>query len=509
MTWSTNFCCTPIGIVMKLPIFAKLFITILLSTVLVIAGMAISTHWLFRQGFTDYLQQVEANRLGFLIDNLETAYQQQGNWQFLQNNDRQWRTFLKPNNKNTPPADDRPLTPNDDGFAPENYPPPPEQGSFVPEDHPPFGRPHPPPPDALMLGKRLRLLNANYEYVVGANFTEQPIVRELKVNQQIVGWLEIRPNEVMTDGLAETFIEQQEKTKYVIGSFAFVLSIFAALLLARLLLLPIRRIANGVKALAAGEYHTQIQANGRDELGQLSQYFNTLAQTLQHNEVARRQWIADISHELRTPLSVLRGELEALQDGVRQPTPERIQSLHSEVLGLTKLVEDLYELSLSDAGAMNYHKAAINVTDIVLEVQQHFVERFASRGIVLREISNPTIALAVFADKRRLYQLFSNLAENSCRYTNEGGFCEITLYRTKHTAMITFQDSAPSVPADALPLLFDRLYRVEKSRSRELGGAGLGLAICKNIVEAHDGRILAYRSQYGGLSIQIELPLLE
>ena len=98
--------------------------------------------------------------------------------------------------------------------------------------------------------------------------------------------------------------------------------------------------------------------------------------------------------------------------------------------------------------------------------------------------------------------------ENSCRYTNEGGFCEITLYRTKQTAMITFQDSPPSVPAAALPKLFERLYRVEKSRSRELGGAGLGLTICKNIVEAHGGTILAYQSQYGGLAIQVELPLL-
>jgi two-component system sensor histidine kinase BaeS len=294
----------------------------------------------------------------------------------------------------------------------------------------------------------------------------------------------------------------------MLSGLAFALSIFAAGLLARQLLLPIRRIGGGVKALAAGEYQTRIKANGHDELGQLSQYFNSLAQTLQQNEVARRQWIADISHELRTPLSVLRGELEAVQDGVRQPTPDRIQSLHSEVLALTKLVEDLYELSLSDVGAMNYHKERINVTDIILGIQQNFVARFASRGIVLREITQPDMVLPVFADARRLYQLFSNLAENSCRYTDAGGFCEITLYKTKKTVMVTFQDSAPSVPPEALPKLFERLYRVEKSRSRELGGAGLGLAICKNIVEAHGGTITAYQSQYGGLSVQVELPLL-
>ncbi len=494
---------------MKLPIFAKLFITLLLSIGVMIAVMIGSADWLFRQGFTEYLQQVEANRLGFLISNLETAYQKQGSWDFLQNNPQQWRAFLiKLSGKDLPP-DDRPPPPDDNGFAPEDYPPPPEHGGFVPEDQPPYGPPHAPhPPDPLQLGKRLRLLNVNHNYVVGAHFEEKPITRELKVNQQIIGWLEIRPNEIMTDELASTFIEQQKQAKYAISSLAFALSIFAAWLLARQLLLPIRRIGSGVKALAAGEYHTRIKANGRDELGQLSQHFNSLAQTLQHNEVARRQWIADISHELRTPLSILRGEIEALQDGVREPTPTHIQSLHGEVLALTKLVEDLYELSLSDVGAMNYHKETVNVTDIVLEIQHNFTARFASRGIVLREISNPHIELPVFADARRLYQLFSNLAENSCRYTNEGGFCEITLYRTKQNVMITFQDSAPTVPQVALVHLFDRLYRVEKSRSRELGGAGLGLAICKNIVEAHGGTILAYQSQYGGLSIQVELPLL-
>lgn len=494
---------------MKLPIFAKLFITILLSTVLVIAGMAVSAHWQFRRGFTSYLQEVEANRLGFLIDGLETAYQKQGSWDFLQANPRQWRVFLGKLRKDSSASDNRLPTPDDNGFAPEDYPPPPGHGSFVPEDRPPFAssRLHR-APDALQLGRRVRLLNASHEYIIGAHFDEKPIIRELKVNQQIIGWLEIRPNEIMTDELAATFIRQQKKAKYLIGGFAFGLSILAAWLLARQLLLPIRRIANGVKALAAGKYDTRIKANSRDELGQLSQHFNSLAQTLQQNELARRQWIADISHELRTPLSVLRGELEALQDGVREPDPERIQSLHNEVLSLGKLVEDLYELSLSDAGAMDYHKENLNVTDIVLEMQQNFVERFASRGIVLQEINNPNIVLPVFADKRRLQQLFSNLAENSYRYTNAGGFCEITLYRTKQTAMITFQDSAPGVPATALPKLFERLYRVEKSRSRELGGAGLGLAICKNIVEAHGGTILAYQSQYGGLSIQVELPLL-
>ena len=474
---------------MKLPIFAKLFIASLLSIILMVLAMMVSTHWLFRQGFSEYLRQVELGRLETIARQLELAYQDQDSWDFLQNNPVQWRILLE------------------SSFVRELPPEPPESLSS-PFDFAPPRPPRPAPPDALFLGRRLRLLDAQGHHVAGSHFEDEPIQRALQVNGQTVGWLELKPNDAINDELAKTFVEQQQKSRYVIAGLAFVVSIFASLLLARQLLAPIRRIVLGVKALSAGKYQTRIDAKSRDELGQLAQHFNLLAQTLQNNESSRRQWIADISHELRTPLSVLRGELEALQDGVRRPTPERIESLHSEVLNLTKLVEDLYQLSLSDAGALNYHKEVLNLTELLVTVQRNFSDRFASRNMVLKEIEKSDVTLPVFADKQRLMQLFNNLAENSFRYTNEGGFCEIVLYCTKRTAMITFQDSPPSVPPEALPRLFERLYRVEKSRSRELGGAGLGLAICKNIVEAHGGRILAYQSPYGGLAIQVELPLV-
>ncbi len=168
---------------MKLPIFAKLFIALLLSLAVMITAMIGTADWLFRQGFTEYLQQVEANRLGFLISNLETAYQQQGSWSFLQNNEREWRSFLAK------------LSGKGESTPADNRPPPPR------------------PPDALQLGKRLRLLNANHDYVVGAHFEEKPILRELKLDKKVIGWLEIQPNEIMTDELANTFLQQQKQAK--------------------------------------------------------------------------------------------------------------------------------------------------------------------------------------------------------------------------------------------------------------------------------------------------------
>ena len=220
-----------------------------------------------------------------------------------------------------------------------------------------------------------------------------------------------------------------------------------------------------------------------------------------------QQWIADISHELRTPLSVLRAEIEALQDGVRQMTPERLNSLHSEVMNLNRLVNDLYELSMSDIGALNYQKQLIDVSETLNKTLESHQDEFDSKNITVafEPDSKPR---QINADPERLQQLFSNLLINTLRYTDAGGKLEIKLDRDKSRVLIIFEDSAPGVPDDDIPHLFERLYRVESSRNRETGGTGLGLAICKNIVEAHEGNIVAETSTLGGLKITIDLPVV-
>jgi two-component system, OmpR family, sensor histidine kinase BaeS len=230
-----------------------------------------------------------------------------------------------------------------------------------------------------------------------------------------------------------------------------------------------------------------------------------MALTLEKNEKARRQWVADISHELRTPLAVLRGEIEALMEGVRTVSPEAIRSLHAEVLRLHRLVDDLHQLALSDLGALTYRKEELDLADALRESIETCRGAFISKGVDLISDISGTQGITIFADRERLLQLFSNLLDNSLKYTDSKGELKVRLSSDSDRVVVEFEDSAPGVPEDEVGKLFDRLYRVEGSRNRASGGAGLGLAICRNIVEAHAGTIAAYPSSLGGVLVRVIL----
>ena len=372
----------------------------------------------------------------------------------------------------------------------------------IPQPLPP--PPPPPPPrhfrekqpqlDPLDLRHRLRLLDADGVLIFGPHAVEwEEFRRPVPWQGETVGFLALAPSEVVTDELALGFQAGQRRTYALITALAVLLSALTSLLLSRRLLRPIRRITAAAKELGAGHYATRIQADRNDELGRLAGDFNHLASALERNEQSRRRWVADISHELRTPLAILRGEIEALLDGVRQTSAERLQSLHGEVLGLGKLVDDLYELALSDLGALDYQRETLDLAKIIEEAVESFRHRFTAKGLeLINRVQGP---LPLTGDPRRLQQLFTNLLENSRRYTDPGGRLEITLDadagKNDGCYHLLLQDTAPGVPDQALPKLFERFYRVDKSRSRDLGGAGLGLAICRNIVTAHGGHIEA------------------
>jgi two-component system sensor histidine kinase BaeS len=277
--------------------------------------------------------------------------------------------------------------------------------------------------------------------------------------------------------------------------------------LANRLVKPIKALATATNYLSAGKFDTRVPVVSVDELGRLARNFNELAITLEKNEHTRRHWVADISHELRTPLAVLRGEIEAIQDGIRQPTSEAISSLHSETLRLGRLVEDLYQLSLFDLGGLTYRKAELDCAMMLNQTVESFRPEFTAHNIELHcELPKGNFS-PLFADGERLRQLFHNILENSLKYTDPQGTLIVHLDYTTTDVQISFQDSAPGVPPESVERLFDRLYRVETSRNRATGGAGLGLAICKNIVEAHHGSIQAKQSPLGGLWLLVTLPL--
>ena len=492
---------------MRLNIFSKLFLAMLLATLLVVLVVVGFMNWSFHAGFTRFHHESELRQVQTLADKLGIAFAEHKNWDFIRHDPKQWTDLLDELGGRGEPRE-----------PPPQPQPPPFSGTL-----PDFGRPPPPHGDLLMpppLSVRLHLLDAGGESVLDEPVMGDPMhlgqrnannlsTKKVAVRSKsgLVGWIAVLQGKVIPNELEQTFLSQQMRNLYLIGLFAAGLSFLLAILLVRHFLHPVNSLTKGAKSLTAGKFDTRIDVTTQDELGILAENFNTLAGTLQHNEAMRQQWIADISHELRTPIAVLRSEIEAMLDGIRTPTLERVRSLHVDVLSLGKLVEDLYQLSLLDTSEPHdFPQELLNLTDILHDAAMGAETRLQEKSIRLLTRFDPDKPLTIRGSDARLFQLFSNLLANSHRYTDDNGCVEILAASQGGKVQVTIQDSAPGVPEAALPRLFERLFRVDKSRSRALGGSGLGLAICKTIAEAHGGTIQARHSPLGGLAIDMEFP---
>jgi two-component system sensor histidine kinase BaeS len=265
-------------------------------------------------------------------------------------------------------------------------------------------------------------------------------------------------------------------------------------------------VNKAVSRISRGDYAERLDVLRRDEIGDLARNINRLAVTLDKNLGARQQWLAEISHELRTPVAVLQGEIEAMQDGVIPIDKSAIASLHGESLRLSRLIDDLHDLTMSDIGALSYRFEPLDLTRVIKERCDAGMAPAMTRCISITR-QCPDEPLMVRGDRQRLVQLLDNLMQNSIRYTDPGGSIHVCVSRQSDDALISWQDSTPGVSDVQLPKLFDPLYRTEESRGRDTGGAGLGLSIVKKIVDAHEGRVEAAHSPSGGLAIHIQLPL--
>jgi len=463
-------------------ITAKLFVAVLITNVVTAVAVGFGVRAAFDTGFERYIREREDQRLGRLAEVFANAYRQAGNWEFLRGNDEAWvqlNHLVRPS-----PRDDR-------LFAA----PPGAAGNPIAR---PANQLRPPP--SLVLDNDLRV-------IAGTGSTQQEMKRRpILVDGNQVGWLAAPVRHTPFDVVDRRFQAEQWQASSLVALVVITLATFAAWLLARALLAPVKRIAGATRKLADGDYSTRVQSSGSDELSHLIDDFNRLGNALEKNETLRRHFMADVSHELRTPIAILKGELEAIEDGVRPVNPETIKSLQAEVSRLGKLVDDIHDLSLADVGGLAFRFGDVKLEPLVHEVIDASRSTLEARRMRC-EVSAPAQEVVVRGDPDRLRQLFTNLLANSMRYTNEGGRLRVALGRSDNRALVEWEDSEPGVPADALPRLFDRFFRVENSRSRESGGSGLGLAICKSIVEAHGGAIGAQASALGGVRVEVQLPL--
>ena len=482
-------------------LFAKILLAQVVTVVLALLVVMGITRASLNRGFIDFLERQEAAVLDITAPALAELYEQRGGWDFLRDQPDNWHAILRTTRDLLPAGRER-------GRGP------PRMGRAAAERGP--GSAGGPPPDhplrwlrsldRLQLRDRLFLLDADRHYLAGAA-VKNPVeltLQEIRVNDAAVGWIGFEAMGKALPPEAERFLLGQ--LRLLGAAFLIALGLAAVLgyLLARQLSRPVRELMGTVTELAQGHYDRRALPAGHDEIGRLSEAVNSLAATLEKNRSARQRWMADIAHELRTPVAILKGEIEALADGVRQPDGRSLASLGEEIDQLAVLVDDLQTLALSDAGALNLQRVPIDLGALVEQAEQTFAERFASRGISLG--SERPANLVISGDPQRLRQMLNNLLENNARYVENGGRVNIRLVSSPKGATLEVEDSGPGVPEAQLERLFERFYRVEAGRSREAGGSGLGLSICRNIIEAHGGTIRARPSPTGGLLVRVELP---
>ncbi|ELP71185.1 sensor histidine kinase [Streptomyces turgidiscabies] len=277
-----------------------------------------------------------------------------------------------------------------------------------------------------------------------------------------------------------------------------------ALLLSRAVLRPVRAMTVAAKGLGEGDLGRRVPVSGRDEIAQLGGAFNRMADSIQAGEERQRRLTGDIAHELRTPLANLRGYLEALRDGVVEPTPELLDSLHREALLQQRIVDDLQDLALAEAGALTYHPTDVDLRDLLEAGRRAHLAQAEAAGVAL--VLEASAPVRVTADNDRLRQVVGNLVGNALRATPEGGSVTLAVIPRGELAVVEVRDTGKGIAPEDLPHLFDRFWRADVSRGRATGGSGLGLSIARQIVTDHRGTIEVRSAVGAGTTFTIVLP---
>ncbi|WP_426503898.1 sensor histidine kinase [Dactylosporangium sp. McL0621] len=293
-------------------------------------------------------------------------------------------------------------------------------------------------------------------------------------------------------------------TMAAIGA-VLVLSVIGTAFVARHMSRPLRSLTAASRRLADGHLDTRVKTTGRDEVGELSRSFNRMAEALEGAELAQRRLLAGVAHELRTPMSNVLGYLEALQDGVVPASRELFGSLHEEVLLQRRILDDLQDLTLAEAGHLAYRRTDFDLAELV-EVSRvaHLAVAENGRVRLTAEAAGP---LPVHGDQDRLRQVLGNLVTNALRYTDPGGAVVLRAFPLPGHAVVEVRDTGCGIAPEDLPFVFQRFWRADPARDRETGGSGLGLTIARQIVLDHDGTIDVTSTQGEGSVFRVKFPI--
>ncbi len=328
---------------------------------------------------------------------------------------------------------------------------------------------------------------------------------QIKVEDRSVGVLLIGPFQPGGSPLEQGFMSSINRAILLAGGLTALLALLLGAGLVRQVTWPLRALARASERIAGGKLDQRVELRREDELGQLGRSFNRMAANLERSERARRQMLADVSHELRTPLMIVQGGLEAFIDGVLAPSNENLSALHAKTLLLSRLVRDLRELALAEAGELSLERAPLDPAQLLSQAGLAIKSRLTEKGITL-ELELPARLPKLEADAQRLEQVLLNLLSNAARATPAGGRICLSAQVRQDEVQFSVSDSGPGIAAEELPHIFERFYRGDKSRARSSGGAGLGLAIAQALVLAHGGRIWAESRPGEGATFSFTLP---
>ena len=448
----------------RLPLTLKLSLIVALAVALSTALIAVTVHWSASRGFEQYLTLETSMRTDALRSLLEEHYAQEGHWREVE-----------------------PL------FRRQ-----------APRQH---GMMH----DDMAPGTTsLLLVDATGEvrYDPGGSHMGHSLPRgalrsglPLAVRGQTVGYL------VTQVGAQESaFYQRLLATIFTAGALSSLLAIGVGLVSTRSALLPLKDLEQATEQIAGGDLAARVDVQADDEVGALARRFNRMAADLEHQDDLRRRMMNDIAHELRTPLTVMQGALEALHDGVFPLEVENIRPVYEQTLLLKRLVDDMRDLALAEAGQMTLDRAPINVDALIRRVADRFRAQAQGRGVVLAVETAPSLP-EIYADAQRMEQVLGNLLSNALRHTPTGGSVTVMAEPQSARLGISVQDTGEGIRPEDQPHLFERFYRADKNRHRADGHSGLGLAIARELVRTHGGDMSATSVPGQGTTISMHLPI--
>ncbi len=290
------------------------------------------------------------------------------------------------------------------------------------------------------------------------------------------------------------------------GLVAVAIALFLTFFLSRRILAPVKALTSAAKRVGRGDFAQRVKTKDKGELGELAQAFNSMSSDLERAEKLRQNMVADVAHELRTPLSNVQGYLEAIRDGVIKPDAETLRSLSEEATLLSRLVDDLQELSLAEAGKLKLNRQAEDIAKLVKQAVTVVRGQAVTKGVSV-SIDLPDKLPPVNIDSHRISQVLRNLLENGVAHTAKGGSITVAVKQQGNWVEVSVTDTGEGIPAEDLSNIFERFYRVDKSRARATGGSGLGLTIAKRLVEAHGGKIEAQSEPGKGSCFSFTIPV--